>query len=834
MDSIKDDALARFDEDNENICIRQNGRSRTTNSLDHLREVFGISKLSDNHKLVLRYLDLLKYHHRLTIKEYRRLTGQKNLNILNDLQFRNWISFSNTEDGEDKEIKVHQLIYDLVEKDDKPTYQNVPGIVSYIDNCFNDLDEMIHEDTAEGESSVDFEKAKCITFALLMYDDIKRTEDEDSIAKKFALLYAFMSVAFLSDPTKTYTLFFESPEESDWYFHVDGIMDWYYFFPSKLDASISATDAFVQGQIGIIVTYAVMSYYFHQKNGDFDLAKKAIADIITEEARDEDAAKNPNSYLNKADCLLFKLKWYLSICRCTQKDTGFIHKIEDTIAVSVEENYNFYRMVFNLLKKTMRSGISEQEIQDCLKEAEGILILLEQSNERFASFGLKTEDVLSYSPPTSQEREENIARHWSKKAEDWYKSVDNTLAKVSNPFEAYSWLLSYNYQNQFLNNSKIQKLMTENLVDRIYNDSRLTQEHKVRLLIELVLIEAKKLKVKRNIKKTPTVFKKILPKAKLYYQAISKIDQLMPNWKVEQVNRQVEIVDVSLDLRKVLDKEFFDINNHIQSLCLSVHNIDYIGKILYLADKLRVYGWIQKAKEIKSQILDLTLEGLALSSDTLSGHTLQMILYKVRPLAIKYNRNDVVSEINKIEMTLARKYSLNLIDPLYDVVSIKGEEQDTLARKFMDDYIDMVALEAYESLHGIVNTNKKIIDEMEHLLVQNLDELLRATDEQNSWYRNIFEDPCIRSLNPFWVSEFHGSSNPKINTGVCYLIAQTYETIPFKTGFGVALEDLIDADGEYDYRLSKDEIQTVLNNIVTICPKAKKEIDAYLKKYPLK
>ena len=824
LNSIKDSALSRFDEDNEDIVVKDGNRYRKVNALHHLREVFGIYCLPERHKLILRYLDLLKYHRCLTIKEYRRLTGEKNLNVLNDLEFRNLVSFVKTENNEDTEIKVHQLIYDFVEKDDTPTYQNVPGIVSYIDNCFHILDEIIHEEADNAESSIDFEKASCITFALLMHDDIRRTEDEDSIAEKFALLYAFMSIAFLADPAKTYELFFESSRETMWYFYVNGIMDWYYFFPHELDASIEVADAFVQGQDSIIVTYSVMSYFFHQKSGNVDSAKKAIDDIIAEEMHEVIFSSNSGNRFNYADYLLFKLKWYLSICRYAKRETGFIHNIEDSIAVSVGENYAYYWMVFNLLKKAIKSGISEQKVQDCLKEAEWILILLEQCNERFATFGLTADDIMSYTPPTTQEREENISRHWSKKADIWYKSVDNMLSKVNNPYEAYSMLLSDDYHKEFLNNSKIQKLIVENLVDKIYNDARLTLEEKSKLLIDHVMIQIKKLRIKKNTPVKASTIKKILPKAELYYQALSKINYLTPNWKEEKFDaKQVEIIDAALDLRKVLEKEFFDINDHVHSICMSINNIDYVGEMLYLADKLHAEGWAQKAEKIKSQILDLTMGCLALYPNSLSGHTLQMILYKVRPIAVKHNRQDVVSAIDKIQITsLARRYYLNLIDPFYDVVAMKYEEQDALARKFMDDYIDMVAMEAYEKTHGVSIVDTEVIDEMEQLLSENLEELLWATDVYNSHYREIFYYPHYedwhRSLHPYWAREFHDIKSKEVNIGLCYLVAQSAEDIPFNDAVEESINYLTEDE---NYNLSKEELQTVLDNIKRIYPKFK-------------
>lgn len=855
--SIEDNVFARFDEENEDIRIRKDGKSQRTNSLEFIRAMFNIAGLSDKHKIVLRYLYLLKYHRRLTIKEYRRITGEKNLNILNDLQFRNWISYINAEDNEETEIKVHQLIYDLVEKDDYPTCQNVPGIMSYIDTSFNILTECINEEVSAGKISIDFDTAECITYALLLYDDIKSSDNKDDYDQRIGRLYSFMCLAFLDDPYKTYKLFFESPEESTYYFYVHGIMD---LLPYKriVDCSDFLSAAKYEGLeyettkgevkfpnvetkselLGwiinelnitnkncsfIIVPYFVMLVYFYSLVDESDSSKSAIESIlIIEEIISKRQYIIDESLTDTDDDLLaYRLRYYLNICQSPiYTKEG---KYQSSDGVDVKTYYEFYLVILNLLQKALCSQLDDHDRQHFTKKAEEIIIILEQQNERFAAYGYSLDDIISYIPPTVQEYEKNISLHWSKKSDIWYKTVDCAISNVNNPYVVYSLLLLYDYQNDFLNNSKIKKLINTNLADRIYNDGRLTLEEKTELLIDFVIVQVRRMRIKRNIKKRPSLLNKILPKAELYYQVISKIDDLIPNWKNEKLDtRQVEIIDIALDLRQALGKEFFDINNQIHSICTSIDNIDFVGEMLYLADKLRMCGWIKRSKEIKNQILDLTLGCLTLYSDALSGHTLQMILYKVRPLAIKCKREDVVSEIDKIEMTLARKYSLNLIDPLYDVVSVKSEEQDVLARKFMDDYIDMVALEAYESMHGIVNTNKGKIDEMEHLLAQNLEELLRATDLRNGYYRWIFDNPYVegwhRSLHPFWAREFHSTENKEVNIGLCYLIAQYCDDIPYNNVIKESLEYLTEEDS---YDISKDELQTVLDNIKKIYPKFK-------------
>ncbi|MGM9683450.1 MAG: NB-ARC domain-containing protein, partial [Eubacteriales bacterium] len=164
--SIEDDVFARFNEDNEDIRIRKDGKSRKTNSLDYLRAMFNITALSDEHKTVLQYLYLLRYHNdlALTTKKYRQYTGDNNLNVLNDLAFKNWVTIEHDEFKDEDNITVHQLIYDLVEKDFYPSYESVPGITKYIESCFKVLEDMMIPDQSISEAVINWESAKCITF----------------------------------------------------------------------------------------------------------------------------------------------------------------------------------------------------------------------------------------------------------------------------------------------------------------------------------------------------------------------------------------------------------------------------------------------------------------------------------------------------------------------------------------------------------------------------------------------------------------------------------------------------------------------------------------------
>lgn len=143
--SIDDDIFSRFNEENEDVRIMKDGKFLKTNSLDYLRIMFNIADLSEEHITVLRYLYLLRIHNNLTIEEYRKYTGTKNLNILNDLAFKNWISIDDSDSIEQAVIKVHQLVYDLTKQDLRPNSKNCCILLDNITKSVKIENKYIHE-----------------------------------------------------------------------------------------------------------------------------------------------------------------------------------------------------------------------------------------------------------------------------------------------------------------------------------------------------------------------------------------------------------------------------------------------------------------------------------------------------------------------------------------------------------------------------------------------------------------------------------------------------------------------------------------------------------------
>lgn len=878
--SIEGDVFAYFNEDNEDIRIRKDGKSHKTNSLDYLRAMFNIALLSEEHKRVLQYLYLLRYHNdlALTTEKYRQYTGTKNLNILNDLAFKNWITIEHDIFTNEDNIAVHQLIYDLVEKDFYPSYESVPGITKYIESCFKVLEDMMIPEQSVSETVVDWESAKCITFALLMYDDIRHSESKETCSKKMGTLFGFMCTAFLQDAHNLYKLLFNSPKESTYYFYTHGIMDmiqidvveninrWFDWVkllknsnPENEELRYDISDGNVQfesqdekkqcleyirkdaglefdsvfsSQI-IIIPYFVMLLYFNSMNNDADATNKAttlitnLEDILQEASiLNNEATLNAQSFIDKFE---YRLDYYLAIC----KNPNYSENVEHThkYGLNVADNYDYYIFVLYYLQYALSLVEDSSKQQNYIKEAEKLIIMLEEHNERFAWYGLSKEDVLSYIIPLDLNLRENKKLHWSKKADNWYASVEKALATTKEPYAIYKLLLTFDYQTKVLSNAKISKLLKSHFIDTIYNDARLSTEQKVELLIDNVISQIHSIKVSR--KKTAAFVKKHEPKLQLFSEAISKSVQLMPALNdYVLTGKIVRLLDFMLVLRRLLKKEVFDINEYIEK-CFSSNNVNYIGELIYFADKIRMAGYIKKSQQIKSMILDLCFE---VDLGTLPEDVIQMILFKAKPLAIKFGRNDFIDKIDAIPYTIERKYYLELLLPGH---LITLQEQTSIACKFLDEYIEEVAIEAYNQMHNGLPVEH--LDEMEQALVEYFDWLLLVAElSEHNYYEPIFGDKTafdktieggfVRQLCPFWVSQFYSSCNPLVDIGICYLIAQTYDYIPMDDKLACALETVIDYDGsEADYQLPQNDIQEMLDNIVKICPKAKKDIDCYFK-----
>ena len=332
-----------------------------------------------------------------------------------------------------------------------------------------------------------------------MYDDIRESESSEDRMKKTAMIYSFMCVAFKVNPKKTYELFFNSPTESTYYFYVSGIMGWFNFGDhfiaqvhkwqhmmeqienqglklEHIDGTYVEFDSETEKEefkkyvaeeekksiealfsdIVLHIPFYVMKYYFDVNEENFEDAQRSIEIVKLIEMR----LSNADVILNFPDMsddklLLYRLEWYLSICSSPKFDPELKHR--QSGGVNIGANYEFYFLTFGLIKKALQ--IEFEEPQDFWKQAEELIILIEQQNERFATYGLSKEYILNYVPLSLEEHSQIKKSHWAKKADVWYSSVSKFISDIENPYAAYKLLLTFDYQKEFVSNSKIKKLL---------------------------------------------------------------------------------------------------------------------------------------------------------------------------------------------------------------------------------------------------------------------------------------------------------------------------------------------------------------------------------------
>ena len=860
--SITEDVFARFDEDNEDIRVTKNGKLIRTNSLVYIRALFNIAELNEKYKTTLKYLYLLRYHRCLTLAEYQLYTGEVSYDIINDLHFRNWISI----DPLSHEITAHQLVYDLIEKDYYPTYSSVPGLTRYIDNCF----ELIKDNA----SLTNWDGIAPFTFALLVYVDIMGSEDYISRKQKISTLYAFMKKAFLEDSTKLSKLLFESPKESTYYFYTHGIFD---MFDCFFDEEHNLAKSWIDKQLIKVEGMSV----FYPNGTRVDFSNQEVDDVGSI-ANDENAAYYVASFEKKAKFLpCFIMRFYFDaqnqndargitwtqieqlIYRSTSlyldDSKGEINYLKECVDYLIllcnKPLYNKDYQLINASKETisldMCNLITLQMIQDLMhtnawnsdqrmyyyERAEELVVVLDNRHGKFGCYGKDEKYILEYSRFDGNDSFEQPTTHWTKQAEVWFSSLTEAISTSKDYYKIYRLILSCEfYANQSI--SKIAKIAKREFVHNIYNDGRLSETQKYELLFEYPVEQLSNL-----VKSMPRWDlgknkKHYIHIVEMYENALLLFGKEIENYIYEGPSKiKTKLYECSTATRYLLGHDLFDFYGELER-DISLSRLPGIVHTCSAIEIVRRYRNGNKAKSIKNKLLQLVPD---IHESDYSKKDFRLIAFKMFKLADECKEDAIRLSSLRSDENVEQRWFLDLLQN----EALTFEDREFIAKSFLDDYINMVALEAYEKIHKISTTNTGVIDKMERVLIEYRDDLLSATYDNHPYYETIFasytafernlNEACIRSICPFWLSQFHGSSNPVINIGMCYLIAQTYNNIPYEKGlWGCALEDLIDENCENDYQLSKNDILEVLDNIIAISPEAKKEIDAYLEKYPLK
>ena len=844
-DSISDDIFSRFDEENEDIRVTKNGRLIRTNSLVYIRALFNIAELGEEYKTTLKYLYLLRYRTVLTVSAYKEYTKQTNIDILNDLDFRNWISI----DKSNGEIKVHQLIYDLVEKDYYPKYDEVPAIADFIDEGFDRLESLLHSDENSEDELVDWDEFKYIVFNLLVYSDIRDSENEESRNRKTGLLYVFIATSFLDDPHRTYKLLFESPKESTYYFYVNGIMDWFDFkslydekyeelarlkelvtnckgglsfehngqyiefssedekekFIDYLEQQFLELTGSLFADHMLYVPYFVMCYYFYSKQKNYSEAQKYIN--LLKLVEDTIISKQVNieyGDMDYEDLLLYRVKYYLLICGCSGEENSGSEKVD------IQSNYEFYLIIFQLLQQAQKMSGDYIDHDFVMKKSEELIIMFEEQSNRFCPTGLSEEYMMNYIPPTLEQRDENQILHWKRKADLWYSSVDECIRDHDNVYELYKILLTWQYY-QTIGVSKIAQLEKHKLVQRIFADTRLTDLQKEELLFEYVIDQlsgAINSMPRWEMGKQKDRYSHV---AKLYFECLrlykTKVEAAYHNAPSRLKTR---LYECSTAFKYLIGEDICDFYHELES-DISLPRLSGIVHTCDAIEIVRRYRNGRKAKTLKNKLLQLIPN---IHESDYSKHDLRLIAFKMFKLADECKIDNVCISSLRSNENIEQRWFLDLLQN----EALSFEDREFIAKGFLDAYINAVSIEAYSQVHN-KDFSTESLDEMEMLLKRNIELLLLIVDTNHCWYRNIFNHPYCddwhRSLHPYWAREFHDFQNKAVNIGLCYLIAQYCKVIPYKDAVGESLEYLTESDG---YDIDKEELQIVLDNIKKIYP----------------
>ncbi|MGN1051957.1 MAG: hypothetical protein ACI4SH_01045, partial [Candidatus Scatosoma sp.] len=256
-----------------------------------------------------------------------------------------------------------------------------------------------------------------------------------------------------------------------------------------------------------------------------------------------------------------------------------------------------------------------------------------------------------------------------------------------------------------------------------------------------------------------------------------------------------------------------------------------------LADLIRQSGQIKRSQQIKNRILDV-VEQTDLSS--ISEINIQLLDFKIAPLAVNYQRQSIADSIKRYITSLRCVYHLDLLSSS----EISRSEKRGIANRFLNDYINAIALNAYKELHGdsniaifeklleIINRNRAdVVTAYESVLNNYIDLLIQYSDDD---YELIFNYPqnrdvviqTIHHISPYWAMEFHNSRDCQVQIGILYLVAMCYDSISFDNPL---TEGLMTLTEDEDLSISQEGLEEVCNNLIKLQPKAKRDIEDYRK-----
>jgi hypothetical protein len=165
---------------------------------------------------------------------------------------------------------------------------------------------------------------------------------------------------------------------------------------------------------------------------------------------------------------------------------------------------------------------------------------------------------------------------------------------------------------------------------------------------------------------------------------------------------RVDILRAAFILKRTIGVELLDPKPYILNDITAV-NIEWLSELLELAEWTRTSGYIKQSQQMKNRLIDCCLE---LDYTSLSESTIQLILYKLWPLAHNYNRQDAVEVMNPL-WDFRREFYADLITSTH----LDTAEKRKIVRRMADEYLDEICSTYHAKAH---NKIADVLEDSEH------------------------------------------------------------------------------------------------------------------------
>lgn len=743
FNKIETDGLKSFDDGTTEIRIKYKGQFIKKDQMALLRYVFDMSRLSPKLLSSLQAMFLLKHNEHLTKNEYLQITKSKNINSLNDLIFLNWVHY----DKELDQLSLHPMIQELIESDTVITPESVPGVYSYICEIFENL-----------ENCNSISDADELGYALLLYYDFCDSDQKSS--EHLYRVYSFVQKFFFTDMNAMNKLLFDGSKYTSWRIVPSWLIPKLIVFVSEKRHTVcDNNDVWLSIQSIIDTCCWYVSYLYFICSDDVRLLFNNdlcpfISFVKNDSNQSEDSAETENNSdrvwaaLNRYIISLYAtLKKPSSICK-----NGYVHTDSNAVFPIPNDDtisYVYTKFMIDTIQNIL-TNYEEVTIDDCedmsfeeeleenislptgvallgLKEIrnlyEELLIDYLNSNGGFAFWG--DPNIYDLTLPTVDEyqkmREQYNSLHWSYKAKQWYRYVDNSIKNNPNPALLYNLLLDQAF-HETIPQSFVKQLVENHLISRILLDKRITADDKKTLLFNkpvyctLVLRDDECNSSFRKIKNFKKSHKSTLS---LYAQALSAIEQLTENGFGNVLTKsKLDLCEVSLIIRAATNGDILDVENII----LSTSQDNWYAFIQRLLDITKLC-WHCGLRKVSGKIKNCVIDACVNSLPELEEKYIQLIILKVLPLAKKAKRNDAVEIIERFIDSPRRELSIDLIDSNL----IDNTDGYQIIKNVFKTYLYNIGLYYWRTSH---NENPTYPNELENI-VNGLFE--KYTEENPCW-----------------------------------------------------------------------------------------------------